>query len=142
MSAHSTTLGEGILNWHRFERQTDRYGYIHLDDPQSRDDRSIILPMALAGKRGKLSAEVLEARPSGHIGDFARGLAPSTPTVGEMILLGEGTLDFFDNDYGQQVGLLPDDQREEDWLDSAALYRVHNQMVRLTFTPDDQGEPA
>ncbi|WP_030472510.1 hypothetical protein [Lentzea aerocolonigenes] len=29
------------------------------------------------------------------------------------------------------VGLAPDDDRDTDWLDPRALYRCHNQTVRL-----------
>jgi len=49
--------------------------------------------------------------------------------VGEMVILGEGTLRF----EGNGVGLLPDDGRTTLWLNIPALYRVHNQTVTLFF---------
>ncbi|WIV57911.1 hypothetical protein [Amycolatopsis nalaikhensis] len=77
---------------------------------------------------------MLETRPSVHCGDLTRGLAPTTPAVGEQITLGSGTVFTEpDPDTGlpTAVGLVPDDGRDEDWLDPRALYRCHNQTVRL-----------
>ena len=49
--------------------------------------------------------------------------------VGERIVLGEGTLFY----YEKGVGLRPEDGRDELWLDIHALYRAHNQTVTLIF---------
>jgi hypothetical protein len=54
--------------------------------------------------------------------------------VGEEITLGSGTLfTETDPDTGlpTAVGLAPDDGRDEDWFDPRALYRCHDQTVRL-----------
>jgi hypothetical protein len=41
------------------------------------------------------------------------------------------------------VGLAPDDRRHADWLDPRALYRCHNQTVRLELrTASQVTEPA
>lgn len=141
----STMLGRGVLNWNRYERIGDRYGAIWLYrepmteafNPNANTERH---PWpALPAGRGRLVAEVLEARESPHIGDIARGLFPHTPKVGERILLGEGTLFLEDYD-GKEggcpaLGLRPDEDRDYDWMDSKALYRCHNQTVALTFEP-------
>ena len=82
---------------------------------------------------------MVETRRSGHCGDIARSLAPVTPSVGEEITLGAGTL-FTDTDADlglpTAVGLAPDDHRDTDWLDPRALYRCHNQTVRLELRID------
>lgn len=126
-------LGQGQLWWPRFERQTDRYGTIFLcTGPDGAD--YVTFESAPVGSRGRLVAVVLETRPSVHCGDLTRGLAPMTPAVGEEITLGAGTVfTEADPDTGlpTAVGLVPDDGRDEDWLDPRALYRCHNQTVRL-----------
>jgi hypothetical protein len=125
-------LGEGVLNWSRSERITDRYGAIHLaatpmDGPYATWEN------APAGQQGSLTAHVTETRPSGHIGDLFRGIGPSTPEVGEAVTLGTGTLFTETDDSVPSIGVRPDDGRETDWMDPRALYRVHNQTVRLEF---------
>lgn len=126
-------LGVGVLSWPRFERQTDRYGTVLLrTGPDGEDYASF--EAAPVGSRGQLVAVVLETRPSVHCGDFARGLVPSTPVVGDVITLGSGSLfTEADPDTGRPstVGLTPDNGRDEDWLDPSALYRCHSQTVRL-----------
>lgn len=119
-------LGEGVLNWPRFERVSDRYGLVNLDSGNVQIDGPP--PQT----RGRLAAIILETRPSSHIGDIFAGHAPSEPETGEEITLGEGTL--FRGAYGS-VGLEPYDGRETNWLDPKALYRCHSQTVRLVFYP-------
>jgi hypothetical protein len=85
------------------------------------------------GQRGRLVAEVLATRPSTHPGDLFHGWHPTTPEVGERIQLGVGTL-FFE-ELWEVAGLRPDDGRETFWLDPPALYRAHEQTVRLVFEP-------
>jgi hypothetical protein len=126
-------LGEGVLNWHRFERQTDRYGSVHLD---GHTDESVSMAAAPVGTRGDLVATILKTRHSGHIGDLFRGIGPSTPTVGEEITLGTGTLFVETSDSLDSIGVKPDDDREYDWLNPEALYRCHNQTVRLELRPE------
>ncbi|SEP50605.1 phosphoadenosine phosphosulfate reductase family protein [Amycolatopsis saalfeldensis] len=131
-------LGQGQLWWPRSERQTDRYGTVFLlTGPDG--DTYVSFGNAPVGQPGRLVAVVVETRRSGHCGDIARSLAPTTPTVGEEITLGAGTLfTETDADLGvpTAVGLVPDDQRDTDWLVPRALYRCHNQTVRLELRVD------
>ncbi len=126
-------LGQGQLWWPRFERQSDRYGTVFLLTGPDAEDY-VSFENAPVGQPGRLVAIVVETRRSEHCGDIARSLAPVTPTVGEEITLGAGTL-FTDTDADlgipTAVGLAPDDNRDADWLDPRALYRCHNQTVRL-----------
>jgi hypothetical protein len=126
-------LGHGQLWWPRFERQTDRYETVFLCIGPDREDY-VSFESASVGSRGQLVAVVLETRPSVHCGDVSRGLAPTTPAVGEEIPLGVGTVfTETDPDTGlpTAIGLAPDDGRDEEWLDPRALYRCHNQVVRF-----------
>lgn len=134
-------LGRGMLTWPRGERVSDRYGRVGLqrgDDPQV---ASGVLPardVALhcdvpQGTRARLVAQVLEVRESDHIGDLFRGLFPTTPLVDDVFVLGEGRVVYSEMDGWQLVGLMPEDDRPNDWLDPARLYRVHSQTVELVL---------
>jgi len=131
--AEPVVLGEGWLNWAPHERITDRYGSVFLQDELELPAEWGIVPAS--GTPGRLVATVLSARESKHIGDLFRGLRPSTPEPGEVILLGEGQ--FFIENLNQThcVGVRPDPIPESDWMDPMALYRCHSQLVRLTFEP-------
>ena len=64
------------------------------------------------------------------------GVFPSTPDVGEVIILGtgyfaSGTVPF--PGVTAQVGVQPSDKRKIQWMDIRALYRAHEQTVTLTF---------
>lgn len=136
-----TTIGTGRLTWPRAERVGDRYGLVGLlldGDSWSERDGWVQLDLSAVGQRGSLQATVLETRESNHIGDLFRGFFPSTPDVGEVITLGTGTLfcepwSRHEPNFG--VGLQPDDGRRSDWLNPEALYRAHEQTVRLDFVP-------
>lgn len=133
-SGPGTSLGVGVLSWASFERQCDRYGAVHLNyglpDAASFDAAPI-------GTHGRLSAIIIESRPSIHLGDLVRGRAPSNTGGGEEIVLGEGEL--FAEPLGKKdartIGVKPADGRADDWMDPSALYRCHNQVVQLIFTP-------
>lgn len=139
---HTVKLGQGQLWWARFERQSDRYGSVFLLTGPD-DEDYVSFEFAPVGRRGRLVAVVLHTRRSGHCGDLDRGLAPSTPEVGEEITLGTGTL-FTDDDSDTRastaVGVKPDDGRTTAWLDPRALYRCHNQTVRLELREASQPE--
>lgn len=130
-------LGEGRLSWPPRERVSDRYGCVMLmRDGESLTDTSgyLMIDRAIARQHGTLVAEVLETRQSTHIGDLFRGFFPQTPAVGERIVLGTGRAFVERAEWGADlVGLEPDDGRTSDWLDPKALYRCHEQTVRLTF---------
>ncbi len=136
-------LGTGVLTWEAGERRSDRYGSVFLmpegqnslsiDPGEGTDAGRTYIGLTRVDGRGRLIAEVLKTRQSTHIGDLARGLFPITPEVGDRFTLGEGTLWFLEEDWADQVGLTPFDDRENDWLDPTVLYRVHEQTVRLIF---------
>ncbi|WP_217281333.1 phosphoadenosine phosphosulfate reductase domain-containing protein [Kibdelosporangium persicum] len=110
-------LGQGQLWWPRFERQSDRYGTVFLLTGPDAEDY-VSFENAPVGRPGRLVAVVVETRRSGHCGDIARALAPTTPTVGEEITLGTGTL-FTETDVDlgvpTAVGLAPADHRDTRW---------------------------
>lgn len=138
-------LGTGVLTWARGERVSDRYGSVFLmpegQDSLNHGDRGPyaatsddpIIDLTRVDGQGRLIAEVLKTRQSTHIGDLFRGLSPTTPQVGDRLILGEGTIWFLSEEWGDQVGLSPDDDRDADWLDPHVLYQVHEQTVRLLF---------
>ena len=138
-------FGSGTFGWPAVERRSDRYGFVGLwrntgsEETVALDDvdPDDVFPADL---RGSLVAEVLETRASGHTGDLFRGVGPGRengPAVGDRVVLGAGILRQAVTDWGQElVGLEPGDGRETDWLDPEALYRVHNQTVRLVFEVD------
>jgi hypothetical protein len=126
-------LGTGVLLWPRHERISDRYATVTLHHAPNDRDRT---PAAFAdpplGTHGRMVAVILDTRHSPHCGDLVRGLRPRTPTVGDEVALGTGTL--FTEDIGPvitEIGLRPDDDRTCDWLNPEALYRCHSQTVRL-----------
>lgn len=141
-----TKIGEGVLTWSRSERVSDRYGSVYLisegqDSLTPGPARSLVnreVADRLIGKTGELVAVVTGTRDSTHIGDFFHGLHPSTPEVGEIIVLGTGM--FFVEPApqgGAQVGLSPAPDSPERpngwWLDASRLYRAHEQTVQLFF---------
>jgi hypothetical protein len=129
-------LGTGVLSWPRNERVSDRYGTVMLMTDAGARAQYINPASPPVGQRGSLVAEVVETRQSDHIGDAFRGLHPETPEIGDRIELGSGTFFTEPTDFGAVLmGLSPDDGRTSDWLDPKALYRVHNQTVRLLLVP-------
>jgi hypothetical protein len=140
-------LAEGELNWSKYERQTDRYGAVHIQTggffARTLNELDADLPEEYAtfdgaplGAMGRLLVEVTAARESYHIGDKSREISPSTPEDGERIVLGEGELfvETDDNYAGvPTIGVYPEDGRETDWLDIGALYRAHCQTVKVYF---------
>lgn len=133
-----------MLTWVQQERITDRYGTVFLTDCNSLGGREadfvmdVQLVLRLLGQTGTLLVIVQVTRPSTHIGDRTRGIVPRMPKVGEQIVLGSGTL--FSEGYppcsgSLQVGVRPTDGRTADWLSPQALYRAHEQTVRLLFSP-------
>ncbi len=141
MLTEGVLIGRGELGWFRAERVTDRYGSVSIyRDGESRlhDDIEKVRP--LEGKKGTLKALITEVRESSHMGDFCRDLYPSTPEVGDEVILGQGTLFFEpleeDGKTLYSVGLRPDDERDSDWLNPKSLYRCHDQTVELFFVED------
>lgn len=144
-------LGSGIFIWDGVERRLRRYGFVTLNnanyfgDVQVPTNFDTKVAGYYEGKRVKLTAIVTEARKSGHVGDMFLKIFPSTPEVGETIVLGVGTLTSDDASWattGRSFGLKPSDNRETLWLDPRLLYRLHDQTVELhveeTNEPDHE----
>lgn len=139
-------LGTGRLGWRGTERRCDRYGTIAfmndeaiprhtaLGKPISTNKEKIKIPRY--NGFGKLIAIVKKTREPIHIGDFFHGFSPEMPKVGEIIELGEGTIFYDTDEFGDMVGLIPKDGRMTFWLNPPALYRCHNQTVELIFEKD------
>lgn len=136
-------IGNGLLDWPKEERVSNRYGCVNLY-PSSEAEEAIELPWDLirGQKKGTLFAVVKEVRRSNYSEDdiyqqFPNLLRLKTPAVGERIVLGSGTV--FAGDYNA-IGVKPDDpQREEEWLDWEALRRLHWQRVDLYLKPERNG---
>lgn len=127
-------LGDGILNWSPGERRSDRYGSVNLQLLGSENHHSFEAAIPMVGRVGSLVAEVLgPLQKSRHIGDLFRSIVPTTPQIGERIVLGEGRLWRDPYEAVPAVGLEPEDDRDTDWLDPHQLYKVHSQVVRLSF---------
>lgn len=144
---HPHLLGTGTLTWNADERRSDRYGSVYLipnghnsftkePSPSLVDENAV---RSFEGQRGELIAVVKATRESTHIGDLFHGISPRTPEVGQIIVLGNGTL-FCDHifDGGIAVGLRPDDGRVTQWLNMRALYDAHEQTVELIFCPSKE----
>lgn len=135
-TVHTTVLGEGRLTWPAGERRSDRYGCVALmldGDSETEPSGFVSMDKAPVGRSGRLVATVQETRDSTHIGDLFRGFSPGGAVVGDDIALGTGEL--FREQRGDMptVGVRPDDGRDSDWLDPLALYKCHEQTVRLRF---------
>lgn len=132
-------IGYGILTWGGGERQSDRYGSVVLNNENFNCDARVeafvdeAVVRQLDTKRVRLTAKVMEARKSGHLGDVGLGINPSTPEVGEAIELGVGILGVGESwEPGlTQFELEPEDGREVFWIDPRILYRLHDQTVEL-----------
>ena len=94
MDKNAVFIGCGVLTWNRGERVTDRYGTVFLQNDENSDDIVPLEGHSSYGEKGTLLADVKKTRNSPHIGDLFRGLYPSTPEVGDKVVLGEGTLFF------------------------------------------------
>lgn len=145
---HVYEIAVGVLTWCGSERRSDRYGSVMILDPAVPHTHGSLggatakaLPLAVPPEIidafGTLKAEVIEVRESEHIGDLFRGLRPGGAQVGETLVLGTGRLFKKPKVTSPQVGVNPGDGRDADWLNPTMLYRVHECVVRLTFTPGD-----
>lgn len=121
-TAHSICKTEA--NWHRGERISDRYGTINVP-------YGTTLP---AGK-GRLWAKVIEPKQSSHFGDIARGLYPRLPRKNQIELLGEGKAFSQGGEGCICFGVKPNTIRQSDWLDSRALYNIHESTVEYFWEP-------
>lgn len=142
-------LGKGIFSWYGTERQTNRYGEFFLDY-KSHDGIKTKLGQilnfetirAFNGKRVRVIAVVLENRPSGHAGDKVLKLMPTPAKEGTEIEIGIGTLVFRAGEESF-FGLVPDEHRDEMWIDPRRFYELHDQTVELFVEPtSDPAHPV
>jgi hypothetical protein len=132
-------VGHGIVGWSSTERRSNRYGSINLGSEgysgngTTTNGMNVDRLLTMRGKRVKVMCKVIEARDSAHIGDHFLNIMPTTPDVGEDIVVGVGVLDLelsFDG-VSYDLVLRPNDGREELWIDPRVLYRLHDQTVDL-----------
>lgn len=133
-------IAHGVLGWDGKERRSDRYGAVCLA-ADGFEYRSVAKPTfnhevanALRGRRVRITAKVIESRPSGHDGDAYLKIKPSQPEVGEEIDLGVGILDLGTAPWDPNlttVVLQPGDGRRDFWYDPRKLYRLHDQTIDL-----------
>ena len=145
-------LGSGVLTWSKSERVSDRYGTVWLMPegnnsltpslvPNLLDEQAseVIAREKLKGVKGRLVAVITATRTSTHLGDLFRGYYPSTPEVGDRLVLSEGV--FFDemcDAGGIQVGVRNfDGDYNRHWMNPVSLYRAHEQSVDLFFVRDE-----
>lgn len=130
--------GRGKLTWFGSERRSDRYGSVWLlkrGDSTSQENEIEDAKLHFPTGQGKLLARVIEPLKSTHIGDFFRGISPRTPKCGDILILGEGT-PFKEVCEGKvALGIRPEKERPNDWLNPRALYDCHESVVELIFIP-------
>lgn len=131
-------IGHGVFLWMSPERRTNRYGSFFLSDTTF-DETKVATPLLTFdpfshGGRARVTAVVVANRESGHVGDLALGIKPSTPNVGEEIDLGIANVST-ENDSNfpgvRVIVMTPDDGRAELWVDPRQLYRLHDQTVDI-----------
>jgi hypothetical protein len=154
MEQKTFKIGQGILTWPASERRNDTYGLVYLmsagnslcseEDLKFYNIQQGNLPSMLAPVR--LTAKVIEARQSTHIGDLYHQVFPSMPKVGEEIVLGEGYFTYRVHpslpSIGIMVGIEPFDKRPKQKMDIHALYRAHEQTVELIAVEIDKEQTS
>ncbi len=139
----SVLLGEGVLRWPP-DAEPDDLDKVGTDLAQTvglmaEGNRWVVFGPALEGRPVALCATVTALRGPVLRYDAVRGIEPRMPYVGESIQLGTGQL-FRMHSFGAigtGVGVMPEGSAADagDWLDRAALYRVHNHIVELRAIP-------
>jgi hypothetical protein len=100
-------LGIGLLSWPRYERMSSRYGLVALFGEGDQALPWDIDVKTLEEQRGSLIA-VLD---------------------GQDVDLGTGTLFTETEDGITFIGLKPDDERKEEWLNVDNLYKVDGYLI-------------
>lgn len=135
-------LGSGLLDWRRMERQTNRWGTIHLF-VLGNEKRVAHLDRHDIGKQGTLCARLCYIRQT-HYTDNVEvrnliGLPVLNLDTQRMYVLGEGILFFEEvnelgdlDEPGWSVGVEPSG-RENNWLKSDVLLALQGQYVEIFF---------
>jgi hypothetical protein len=132
-------LGNGIFSWGAEERRSNRYGSFNLCSESYKGETPGKAPEftsdlhRLVHKRVKLMVRVTETRQSGHVGDLALRIKPTTPEVGQEFILGVGILQLEPCSWDSlsSIALIPKDRRSDLWIDPRILYQIHDQTVEL-----------
>lgn len=144
-----TCLATCVLSWEGDERRTARYGAIRCDELTYDGGKAGLFEVhaaaieSMAGKRVLLTAEVVEHRPSGHLGDNILHIKPNPQPKGTVVDLGIGIL----RDLGlgkdgvRQIALEPEESRDCFWINPHRLYELHDQTVRLCAEPTKAAAP-
>ena len=139
-SSVSRVLATCVIGWGMEERRTARYGSIRCAPDTYAGQRPGVryriradAIRSLAGRRVRLTAEVVENRPGGHVGDSFLKITPSPRPVGAVVDLGVGILRDLgsDRDGVRVLALEPEVMREAYWIDPRRLYEIHDQTVIL-----------
>lgn len=144
----------GVFMWDGCERRSRRYGYFYPCHENFREtievqsEANFNLLRELEGKRVKIACRVLENRESGHAGDLALipEQLPVMPEVGEVITVGIGQLSVVYSSGDPCVGcklnfaftVIPDEPRDDFWIDPKVFYRLHDQTVEFLICETDE----
>jgi hypothetical protein len=149
---------KGIFTWNADERRSNRYGGFFLGDSNYNESR--FCPDAYCDpdnleqfqeQKVKITATVVETADSGHMGDMFlflpetpdQHIKPSRPDVGEVVVVGVGTLlvRYYEEGVGKKAFFLkPSDGRNKFWIDPRVLYRLHDQTVTISIEPTEEEE--
>jgi hypothetical protein len=140
LPAGAILLGTGDLAWTKEERQSDRYGFLFLlrrGNSDANEESAVILDTSYEGVQGRLVAQVVEARPPSHPGDWVLRIFGRAPSCGAVLELGVGRLRFLrGEENGEpfiQAGIEPLDGRAVAWMDIQSLHDLWEQTVALYF---------
>lgn len=135
-----TMIAAGIFVWDGYERRSNRYGSFNLVNTNfERNDKAEVTYRMkaiekLVHHRVRITVLVVTTRTSGHAGDHALHIFPTTPEVGDEIDLGVGVLSMRDTVWSyvsHTIVLQPDDKRSYMWMDPRKLYVLHDQTVEV-----------
>ena len=130
-------VGRGIFTWNKSEWVSDRYGSCWLMEDGgtsvSATHKAAEMRFPPEGQKGRLIAKVIEPRESTHIGDFFRGLVPKTPKAGDVFILGVGKSFTETENWAASIGVEPEVERHNDWMDPKAVYNIHESLVELVW---------
>lgn len=123
-------IGFGALGWHDKEYISSRFGYITLSGNNNFIDKDIIIAEEI--ELGNLYGHVVSIGKSNLI-DYDENVKKKSPLVGDIVLLGQGTLVYSAED--NTVGLFPSHGLNDYWMNPHSLYKLHSQTIELYIEP-------
>ncbi len=139
-------IGSGMFMWDRIERTSSRYGVVYLTTQNwfqtaiSNSNWNPETAKNLVGKKVKITCKVLENRKAEHYGDLFLKLTPTTPEVGETVVLGVGQFNLRKTEDSIGVSLVPSDGREKYFFEPKILYHLIEQTVEMSVEETDEEE--